>query len=50
MVLLLLPAALAWPYFNAEWRFGPAIALLPLTFTFVVGAREAIDALEMEST
>ncbi len=42
VVLLLLPAALAWPHFDVTWKFGPAFALVPLALTLIAGAREAL--------
>ncbi len=39
--ILVLPAALAWPHFYAEWWWAPALPLFALTATLVTGAREA---------
>jgi 4-hydroxybenzoate polyprenyltransferase len=43
-IALAVVAALPWPWFTAQWRAAPALALLPLAATLVAAARRAGDA------
>ncbi len=40
-LILILPAALAWPLFAARWWWAPALPLFALAATLVSGARDA---------
>ena len=40
-LVLILPAALAWPLFPADWWWAPALPLVPHASILVSGAREA---------